>query len=104
MTKDNNLLGKFELSGIQPAARRVPKIEVTFDIDHEFNIQVSAKDISTGSIGKENKITITNDEKVKEKIERTMVFNYLFNMERHFENNLYKNRYLENFEIFRIRK
>lgn len=58
MTKDNNLLGKFELSGIPPAPRGVPQIEVTFDIDANGILNVSAVDKSTG---KENKITITND-------------------------------------------
>jgi len=58
MTKDNNLLGKFELSGIPPAPRGVPQIEVTFDIDANGILNVSAADKSTG---KQNKITITND-------------------------------------------
>nr|ADM15722.1 heat shock protein 70 [Clarias macrocephalus] len=66
MTKDNNLLGKFELTGIPPAPRGVPQIEVTFDIDANGILNVSAVDKSTG---KENKITITND-KGKEDIER----------------------------------
>eukprot|EP00063_Salmo_salar_P084623 XP_014059458.1 PREDICTED: heat shock 70 kDa protein-like [Salmo salar] len=69
MTKDNNLLGKFELSGIPPAPRGVPQIEVTFDIDANGILNVSAVDKSTG---KENKITITNDKGrlSKEDIER----------------------------------
>jgi len=58
MTKDNNLLGKFELSGIPPAPRGVPQIEVTFDIDANGILNVSAKDKSTG---KDEKITIKND-------------------------------------------
>lgn len=58
MTKDNNLLGKFELTGIPPAPRGVPQIEVTFDIDANGILNVTAADKSTG---KENKITITND-------------------------------------------
>ena len=58
MTKDNNLLGKFELTGIPPAPRGVPQIEVTFDIDANGILNVSAVDKSTG---KQNKITITND-------------------------------------------
>ena len=58
MTKDNNLLGKFELSGIPPAPRGVPQIEVTFDIDANGILNVSAVEKSTN---KENKITITND-------------------------------------------
>jgi len=58
MTKDNHQLGKFELSGIPPAPRGVPQIEVTFDIDANGILNVSAQDKSTG---KNNKITITND-------------------------------------------
>ena len=58
MTKDNNLLGKFELSGIPPAPRGVPQIEVTFDIDANGILNVTAMDKSSG---KANKITITND-------------------------------------------
>ncbi|XP_076334226.1 heat shock 70 kDa protein cognate 4-like [Tachypleus tridentatus] len=69
MTKDNNLLGKFELGGIPPAPRGVPQIEVTFDIDANGIMNVSAVDKSTG---KENKITITNDKGrlSKEEIEK----------------------------------
>ena len=69
MTKDNNLLGKFELSGIPPAPRGVPQIEVTFDIDANGILNVSAADKSTG---KQNKITISNDKGrlSKEDIER----------------------------------
>ncbi|KAJ8259589.1 hypothetical protein GJAV_G00171170 [Gymnothorax javanicus] len=69
MTKDNNLLGKFELSGIPPAPRGVPQIEVTFDVDANGILNVSAVDKSTG---KANKITITNDKGrlSKEEIER----------------------------------
>jgi heat shock protein 1/8 len=58
MTKDNNLLGKFELSGIPPAPRGVPQIEVSFDLDTNGILNVSAQDKSTG---KKNQITITND-------------------------------------------
>merc|ERR1711920_5571 len=58
MTKDNNMLGKFELSGIPPAPRGVPQIEVTFDVDANGILNVSACDKSTG---KSQKITITND-------------------------------------------
>lgn len=69
MTKDNNILGKFELSGIPPAPRGVPQIEVTFDIDANGILNVTAVEKSTG---KENKITITNDKGrlTKEDIER----------------------------------
>jgi len=58
MTKDNNQLGKFNLEGIPPAARGVPQIEVTFDIDANGILNVSAVDKASG---KQNKITITND-------------------------------------------
>jgi len=58
MTRDNNLLGKFELSGIPPAPRGVPQIEVTFDIDANGILNVGAEDKTTGN---KNKITITND-------------------------------------------
>jgi endoplasmic reticulum chaperone BiP len=58
MTKDNHLLGSFDLSGIPPAARGIPQIEVTFEIDANGMMHVSAKDKGTQ---KENKITITND-------------------------------------------
>merc|ERR1719428_2557646 len=57
-TKDNNLLGKFELSGIPPAPRGVPQINVIFDIDANGILNVSAEDKTTGQ---KNKITITND-------------------------------------------
>jgi heat shock protein 1/8 len=58
MTKDNHLLGKFDLNGIPPAPRGVPQIEVTFDIDANGILNVSAQDKSSG---KQEKITITND-------------------------------------------
>jgi len=58
MTKDNNMLGKFHLDGIPPAPRGVPQIEVTFDIDANGILNVSACDKSTG---KSSKITITNE-------------------------------------------
>jgi len=58
MTKDNHLLGKFDLTGIPPAPRGVPQIEVTFDVDANGILNVSA--VEKGS-GKQEKITITND-------------------------------------------
>jgi L1 cell adhesion molecule like protein len=58
MTKDNNLLGTFHLDGIPPAPRGVPKIEVTFNIDANGIMNVTAKDQSSG---KSTQITITND-------------------------------------------
>jgi heat shock 70kDa protein 1/2/6/8 len=57
-TKDNNLLGKFQLEGIPPMPRGVPQIEVTFDVDANGILNVSAVEKSTN---KSNKITITND-------------------------------------------
>merc|ERR1712186_233632 len=58
MTKDNHLLGKFELGGIPPAPRGQPQIEVTFEIDSNGILNVGAEDKGTG---KTEKITITND-------------------------------------------
>ena len=57
-TKDNNLLGKFELTGIPPAPRGVPQIEITYDIDANGILNVSAQEKGTG---KSQHITITND-------------------------------------------
>ncbi|AEO71047.1 212842d9-3d64-4335-bb68-19fd03aff4db [Thermothielavioides terrestris] len=70
-TKDNNLLGKFELTGIPPAPRGVPQIEVTFDLDANGIMNVSALEKGTG---KTNHITITNDKGrlSKEEIERML--------------------------------
>merc|ERR1712046_424405 len=58
MTKDNHQLGKFELTGIPPAPRGVPQIDVTFEVDANGILQVSAEDKGTG---KAEKITITSD-------------------------------------------
>jgi len=58
MTKDNHLLGKFDLSGIPPAPRGVPQIEVTFEIDANGILNVNAEDKGTGA---KEAITITND-------------------------------------------
>ena len=58
MTKDNHLLGKFDLTGIPPAPRGTPQIEVTFDVDANGILNVSAVEKGTG---KSQKITITND-------------------------------------------
>ncbi|XP_030546972.2 heat shock 70 kDa protein [Rhodamnia argentea] len=68
-TKDNNLLGKFELAGIPPAPRGVPQINVCFDIDANGILNVSAEDKTAGV---KNKITITNDKgrPSKDEIER----------------------------------
>merc|ERR1719355_311459 len=59
MTKDNHILGKFDLNGIPPAPRGVPQIEVTFEIDVNGILRVGAEDKGTG---KKEKITITNDQ------------------------------------------
>merc|ERR1712002_349463 len=69
MTKDNHNLGKFDLTGIPPAPRGVPQIEVTFEIDVNGILRVSAEDKGTGN---KEKITINNDDKrlSKEDIER----------------------------------
>merc|ERR1712177_149442 len=69
MTRDNHLLGKFDLTGIPPAPRGTPQIEVTFDVDANGILNVSA--VEKGS-GKTEKITITNDKGrlSKEEIEK----------------------------------
>jgi len=69
MTKDNHMLGKFNLEGIPPAPRGVPQIEVTFDIDANGILNVNAMDKASG---KQEKITITNDKGrlTKEEIEK----------------------------------
>merc|ERR1711979_75378 len=101
MTKDNHLLGKFELGGIPPAPRGQPQIEVTFEIDSNGILNVGAEDKGTG---KSEKIVITNDKgrlteeqidkmikdaeqfadedkKVREKIEaRNQLENYVYSM------------------------
>merc|ERR1719367_2730900 len=59
MTKDNHMLGSFDLTGIPPAARGVPQIEVSFQVDANGILQVYAKDKGTA---KENSITITNND------------------------------------------
>jgi heat shock protein 5 len=58
MTKDNHQLGKFDLTGIPPAPRGVPQIEVTFEIDENSILSVSAVEKGTG---KSESITVTND-------------------------------------------
>ena len=70
MAADNITLGRFQLSGIAPAPRGIPQIEVTFDIDANGIVNVSAKDLGTG---KEQKITITSstklsDEEINQKV------------------------------------
>lgn len=69
MTKDNNQLGKFELTGIPPAPRGVPQIEVSFELDANGILKVTAGDKGTG---KSESITITNDKGrlTQEEIER----------------------------------
>ena len=70
MARDNRTLGKFHLVGIPPAPRGVPQIEVTFDIDANGIVNVSAKDLGTG---KEQKITITASSGLsKEDVDRMM--------------------------------
>merc|ERR1712003_329115 len=86
MTKNCHNLGKFELTGIPPAPRGVPQIEVTFEVDANGILQVSAEDKGTG---KAEKITITaekgrlseEDKKVKERIDaRNGLESYLYNL------------------------
>lgn len=76
MAADNVTLGRFQLSGIPPAPRGVPQIEVTFDIDANGIVNVSAKDLGTG---KEQRITITastnlNEDEIKKKIKEAERF------------------------------
>ena len=76
MASDNITLGRFQLTGIPPAPRGVPQIEVTFDIDANGIVNVSAKDLGTG---KEQKITITastnlSDEEIEKKIKEAEKF------------------------------
>ncbi|CAB5381634.1 unnamed protein product [Rhizophagus irregularis] len=77
--RDNNLLGIFHLTGIPPAPRGVPQIEVTFDIDANGILNVSAVDKTTGM---SNKITVTNDKGrlSKEEIERMGLNQFLIFM------------------------
>merc|ERR1712107_40924 len=90
MTKDNHLLGKFELTGIPPAPRGVPQIEVTFEVDANGILQVSAEDKGTG---KKEQITITaekgrlsEDKKVKERIDaKNGLESYLYNLKNQLE-------------------
>ena len=107
MSKDNRTLGKFHLVGIPPAPRGVPQIEVTFDIDANGIVNVSAKDLATN---KEQKITITassglskeeidkmtndaqshaeEDKKNKEKIEaKNKLDNLIYNTEKMLKEN-----------------
>ncbi|KAK7870438.1 hypothetical protein R5R35_000727 [Gryllus longicercus] len=67
LTRDNNVLGKFELTGIPPAPRGVPQIQVSFDIDANGILNVTAQDKSTG---KERNITITKGRLSKNDIDR----------------------------------
>ena len=70
MARDNRTLGKFHLTGLPPAPRGVPQIEVTFDIDANGIVNVSAKDMATG---KEQKITITASSGLtKDEVDRMM--------------------------------
>jgi molecular chaperone DnaK len=70
LARDNRTLGRFQLVGIPPAPRGVPQIEVTFDIDANGMVNVSAKDMGTG---KEQKITITASSGLsKDEVERMM--------------------------------
>ena len=70
MTKDSNLLGRFELSGIPPAPPGVPQIEVTFDIDANGILSVTAKDKGSGKIRKLRLRTIKDVEKMINEAEK----------------------------------
>ena len=76
MAAGNITLGRFQLSGIPPAPRGIPQIEVTFDIDANGIVNVSAKDLGTG---REQRITITsstklNDDEIKQKVKEAEQF------------------------------
>ena len=76
MASDNTTLGRFQLSGIPPAMRGVPQIEVTFDIDANGIVNVSAKDLGTG---KEQKITISSstklsDDEIQQKVKEAEMY------------------------------
>lgn len=77
MTRDNHLLGKFELTGIPPAPKGVPHIEVTFQVDANGILQVSAEDKGTG---KAEKVTITaekgrlSEEKIQKLVQEAEAF------------------------------
>lgn len=76
MAADNTTLGRFQLSGIPPAMRGVPQIEVTFDIDANGIVNVSAKDLGTG---KEQKITISSstklsDDEIQQKVKEAEMY------------------------------
>merc|ERR1712008_434749 len=107
MTKDNHVLGKFDLTGIPPAPRGVPQIEVSFEVDANGILQVAAEDKGTG---KAEKITITaekgrlseediermvkeaemfaeEDKKVKDRIDaRNGLESFLYNLKKTLEN------------------
>ncbi len=70
MTKDNHLLGSFDLTGIPPAARGIPQIEVTFEIDSNGLFQVTARDKGTS---KEKKVTINNNSRLSDEEIQTMI-------------------------------
>src|SRR5476651_2012386 len=70
MSRDNKTLGRFELTGIPPAPRGIPQVEVTFDIDANGIVHVSAKDLGTG---KEQSIKITSSSGLNEDEIKRMV-------------------------------
>ena len=86
MTKDNHLLGNFELSGIPQAPRGVPQIEVTFDIDANGILSVKAQEITTG---KESRIVINKD---KGRLSKTEIDKMIAESEK-FKDEDDKNRY-----------
>ena len=84
MTKDNHMLGQFTLTGIPPAPRGTPQIEVTFEVDANGILAVSAEDKGTGKA--EKKITITNvtdgrltEEEIEERWYRNLLLSKVAN-------------------------
>lgn len=122
MTKDNNKLGQFELTGIPPMPRGQPQIEVSFDIDANGILKVSAKELTTG---KEQNITISNDgsrlsaddiermvaeaerfkqedDALREKQEsRNKYENYIYQMKSTIEDETLKGKLAENYETIK---
>merc|ERR1712168_1068814 len=98
MTKDNNLLGKFELSGIPPAPRGVPQIEVTFDIDANAILNVTACDKSTGKEDIEKMVNDAEkykaeDDKQRERVQaKNELESYAFNVKQSVEDDKLKGK------------
>merc|ERR1712232_864242 len=92
MTKDNNLLGKFHLDGIPPAPRGTPQIEVTFDIDANGILNVSAQDKATGNAEKFK----DEDDKLRKKVDaKNGLESYIFQMKNTLTDDKLKDKFEE---------